>query len=157
MYDTSLSQPNTTHFLNTGSSHPRQSTSIPQNNVGPSPSRSFITPPQITIPSINNQRNDSPSNGNKQQQADTPSGPKHQYQQSPSTMSSFFIYPEKIVQEGVNSCKKSLLGKIISKKYIHVNALKQGLASIRNDPAGLTIHEIKGNILHFFMDNKFKT
>jgi len=68
-------------------------------------------------------------------------------------MPSFFIYPEKIVQEGVNSCKKSLLGKIILEKNIHVSALKQGLASIWGEPAGLTIHEIEGNILQFFMDN----
>jgi hypothetical protein len=59
----------------------------------------------------------------------------------------------KIINEGVSACKKSLLGKIITSKSIHVSSIQMGLENIRGSPLGLKIQEIEGNILQFFMDD----
>jgi hypothetical protein len=71
---------------------------------------------------------------------------------SPIRKSGFFVYPESIVNEGVQACKKSILGKIIKEKPIHVSSIQKGLESIWGSPPGLKIQEIEGGILQFFMD-----
>jgi hypothetical protein len=83
----------------------------------------------------------------------------HQYhsqqQESPSTStrrSGFFVYPENTVNEGVTTCKKSIIGKIITDKPIHVSSIQHGLENIWGSPQGLKIQEINSGILQFFMD-----
>jgi hypothetical protein len=67
----------------------------------------------------------------------------------------FFVYPESVINNGVNACQKSVLGKIITEKSIHINSIQRGLESIWGDPAGLKIQEIEKGILQFFMDRKY--
>jgi hypothetical protein len=69
---------------------------------------------------------------------------------SPNTGTSFFVYPENIINEGINACKKGHLGKIITEKPIHVSSIQNGLESIWGSPQGLKIQEIEGGILQFF-------
>jgi hypothetical protein len=48
---------------------------------------------------------------------------------------------------------KSVIGKIITDKHIHVNSIQNGLDSIWGAPQGLKIQEIGGKWLQFFMNN----
>jgi hypothetical protein len=66
---------------------------------------------------------------------------------------SFSYYPEQVVEEGVKACQRSILGKIITEKPIHVSSIQMGLDSIWGSPSGLMIQEIEGKILQFVMDN----
>ncbi|KAK2419791.1 hypothetical protein QL285_030612 [Trifolium repens] len=107
--------------------------------------------PRLEIPF-----SESPSAMNHQQYGTPPpanSSPHTQSQQQSTRRSpGFFVYPEKIINEGISVCKKSLLGKIITNKPIHINSIQMGLENIWGSPPGLKIHETKGKILQFFMD-----
>jgi hypothetical protein len=76
-------------------------------------------------------------------------------QQASPTRPGFFVYPEKIINNGVHACQRSVLGKIITKKSIHLNSIQNGLESIWGSPSGLRIQEIEEGILQFFMDRKY--
>jgi hypothetical protein len=110
----------------------------------------------LPVPRINIPRND--TNGYHQHQQQTPSPSLHNSQndpdlhQRPRRSPGFFVYPEKVVNEGVAECKRSLLGKIITDKPIHVNSIQMGLENIWGTPQGLKIQELEGKILQFFMD-----
>jgi hypothetical protein len=43
---------------------------------------------------------------------------------------SFSYYPEQIVEEGIKTCQRSILGKSITEKPIHVSSIQNGLESI---------------------------
>jgi hypothetical protein len=73
-------------------------------------------------------------------------------QPNPPRRPGFFVYSENIVDEGVSACKKSILGKIITEKTIHISSIQNGLEKIWGSPQGLTIQEIDGGILQFFMN-----
>ncbi|MCI23299.1 DUF4283 domain protein, partial [Trifolium medium] len=82
----------------------------------------------------------------------------HQTQHRESTASpsgsktpSFFVYTEDVIHDGLNACKKSLLGKFITDKTIHVSSIQAGLENIWGSPQGLKIQEIEGGILQFYM------
>jgi hypothetical protein len=64
----------------------------------------------------------------------------------------FFVYPEGIIEEGVTACNRSIIGKIITNKSIHVSSIQNGLESIWGSPPGLKVQEIEGKLLQFFMD-----
>jgi hypothetical protein len=78
-----------------------------------------------------------------------------QEQQDPRKRPGFFVYPEKVINNGVNACQRSVLGRIITEKTIHTSSIQNGLESIWGSPIGLRIQEIDGGILQFFMDRKF--
>jgi len=92
--------------------------------------------------------------------------PLHQQQFSPAAQNTsspatnhikvprFFVYNESEVSDGVNTCQKSILGKIITDKQIHVNSLQSGLATIWGSPSRFSIQETDDKILQFFMDNQ---
>ncbi|MCH80141.1 hypothetical protein A2U01_0000903 [Trifolium medium] len=105
--------------------------------------------PSITIPA-------SANNTGYQQQSPQSQGRANpntaNNQNGPQRSPGFFVYPERIVNEGVSACKKSLLGKIITTKTVHVSSIQMGLESIWGSPPGLKIQEIEGKILQFFMD-----
>jgi hypothetical protein len=63
------------------------------------------------------------------------------------------VYPEKVVTDGVSVCQRSILGKLITNKPVHVSSIQMGLDSIWGAPQGLKIQEIEGKILQFFMDD----
>jgi hypothetical protein len=73
-------------------------------------------------------------------------------QSQPPNLPEFFMYPENIINEGVNACSRSILGKIITDKSIHISSIQNGLESIWGSPQGLKVQEIEGKILQFFMD-----
>jgi hypothetical protein len=101
--------------------------------------------PRITIP-------ESISNENHQQSPpNNPShaGPSHS---TPPRKPGFFVYSENIINEGVTACQKSILGKIITEKTIHISSIQNGLEKIWGSPQGLKIQEIEGGILQFFMN-----
>jgi hypothetical protein len=81
----------------------------------------------------------------------------HQSKNSPASArkTSFFVYPEKVINEGVSACQNNILGKIITEKPIHVSSIQNGLDSIWGAPAGLKIQEIEKGILQFFVTRKF--
>jgi hypothetical protein len=56
----------------------------------------------------------------------------------------FCMYKEEHIQEGVNLCKNSLIGKILSNKPIFKSILQNSLQGIWGNPAGFTINEIEG-------------
>lgn len=97
----------------------------------------FQTPPRITIPTSTGSGNHTPGKHNPV-----------------SPLPGFFVYHENIIQEGLQTCKRSILGKIISDKIIPVSALNSGLTNIWGAPAGLQTQEIEGNLIQFFMDKK---
>jgi hypothetical protein len=71
-----------------------------------------------------------------------------------SKLPEFFVYPEGIVKEGVEACNRSIIGKIITGKSIHVNSIQNGLESIWGAPSGLKVQEIEGKLLQFFIDKE---
>ncbi|MCI20951.1 DUF4283 domain protein, partial [Trifolium medium] len=64
------------------------------------------------------------------------------------------LYPESIIDEGVNACNRSIIGKIITDKPIHVSYIQNGLERIWGAPQGFKIQEIEGKLLQFFMNNE---
>lgn len=67
---------------------------------------------------------------------------------------------EEDVQEGVDLCKKNLVGKILSDKSIHKASIMTTLDNIWCNPKGLRIEEIKGKLFHsivlfFFCNFRF--
>ncbi|MCH81857.1 zinc CCHC-type-like protein [Trifolium medium] len=109
------------------------------------------TNPKITTPSHEtNYPQRSYQTPNPSPAQDSPNRPTHQSQTR--TPPGFFVYPEKIVKEGVSECKRSLLGKLITNKPVHGSSIQMGLESIWGAPPGLKIQEIEGKILQFFMD-----
>jgi hypothetical protein len=93
----------------------------------------------------------------QENQNESPEKQQNSYdnQQATPTRPGFFVYPETVINNGVNACQRSVLGKIITEKSIHLNSIQKGLESIWGFPAGLKIQEIEEGILQFFMDRKY--
>jgi hypothetical protein len=102
----------------------------------------------------------SPTQPQKQnQQQETPfyqgeSSSSQQNKQTAQQLPQFFVYPEEIIQEGVSACSRSIIGKIITDKSIHIRSIQNGLESIWGSPSGLKVQEIEGKLLQFFMDKE---
>ncbi|KAJ1439058.1 hypothetical protein SESBI_02838 [Sesbania bispinosa] len=62
------------------------------------------------------------------------------------------IYDEENVFEGVNSCLKSLVGKILTEKQkpIHVNRLQNALVGIWCNPKDFKVEDIAPKTFQFF-------
>jgi hypothetical protein len=65
----------------------------------------------------------------------------------------FCMYKETHIQEGVNHCKNSLIGKILSEKPILKPILLNTLLGIWGNPKGLKITETEGGLFHITMDS----
>ncbi|GAU36081.1 hypothetical protein TSUD_320470 [Trifolium subterraneum] len=65
-----------------------------------------------------------------------------------------FLYAESIIHEGINTCKRSIIGKIITDKPIHISSIQNGLESIWGSPVGLKIQELEGKIIQFYINNE---
>jgi hypothetical protein len=134
-----MSNPNNNHI-----------TAQPNRNIGliPHSPRSLShTNPRILIPEAPNMEQNQTT---KQQESPSSSTPRNS--SSTPRKTAFFVYPENIVNEGVNTCKKSILGKIITDKPIHISSIQNGLENIWGFPQGLKIQEAEGGILQFFMN-----
>jgi hypothetical protein len=90
------------------------------------------------------------------------SSPNNQYSEIPESSNSrnhtpsfprSFLYSESEINEGINACNHSIIGKIITDKPIHVSSIQNGLDSIWGAPPGLKIQELGGKILQFFMND----
>ncbi|MCH84338.1 zinc CCHC-type-like protein [Trifolium medium] len=64
-----------------------------------------------------------------------------------------FLYSDTIINEGINACKRSIIGKIITDKPIHVSSIQNGLENIWGAPPGLKIQVLEGKLLQFFMND----
>jgi hypothetical protein len=62
-----------------------------------------------------------------------------------------FLYTETDIHEGLSACNRSIIGKTITDKPIHVNSIQNGLENIWGSPPGLKIQEVGGKVLQFFM------
>ncbi|KAJ1413339.1 Zinc knuckle CX2CX4HX4C [Sesbania bispinosa] len=62
----------------------------------------------------------------------------------------FIIYDDDDIADGVVSCCKSLVRKIITQKPIHLNSLQSALLGIWCNPKGLRMEEISVKTFQFF-------
>lgn len=106
--------------------------------------------------------------GTSYQQSDMDSPPpaqNHTDQQSKETIQKdngqkndssepFFYYQDSHVQDSLNQCKISIIGKILSNKPISNQVLHNTLTGIWSNPMGFKIAEIEGRILQFKMDKE---
>lgn len=104
-----------------------------------------FSPVRLTLPAQIQESHD--------QDFSTPKSSTHKNTPHPKT--GFFVYPESLIHEGIQACSRSILGKFITGKPIHINSIQTGLSNIWGNPTGLQIQEIEGKIFQFFMDNKF--
>ncbi|KAJ1406258.1 Zinc knuckle CX2CX4HX4C [Sesbania bispinosa] len=59
----------------------------------------------------------------------------------------FIIYDDEDVEEGIDSCSKSLIGRILTQKPIHTNSLQSALAGIR-------VEKIVPKTFQFYFDDE---
>jgi hypothetical protein len=64
-----------------------------------------------------------------------------------------FLYDESAINEGINVCQCSIIGKIITDKPIHVKSIQNGLESIWGSPPGIKVQALEGKLLQFFMND----
>jgi hypothetical protein len=100
----------------------------------------------ITVPVPTNNKDHSPPNNHHN---DIPESSNSRNQPPPFPRS--FLYSESEINDGVQACNHSIIGKIITDKPIHVNSIQNGLESIWGAHPGLKIQEVGGKILQFFM------
>jgi hypothetical protein len=111
------------------------------------------TIPQIPIPNFENTYDYQNSQQQHHQQPIHDNQAGSSSKPGPRRSPGFFVYLEKLVSEGVTACQRSILGKLITSKPVHVNSIQMGLDSIWGSPPGLKIQEIEGKILQFFVDD----
>jgi hypothetical protein len=70
-----------------------------------------------------------------------------QDQQEEDTNDPFFYYEDTHVQDSINQCSHSVLGKILAEKSIPTQVLFNSLAGIWCNPTGFKITELEGKIL----------
>ncbi|MCH89276.1 zinc CCHC-type-like protein, partial [Trifolium medium] len=105
---------------------------------------------------INTQFNHEPKNYNNNQNppTDAPESSNTRNQPSPKpSIPRSFLYTETDIHEGISACNRSIIGKIITDKPIHVSSIHNGLESIWGSPPGLKIQELGGKVLQFFMND----
>ncbi|KAJ1416986.1 Zinc knuckle CX2CX4HX4C [Sesbania bispinosa] len=64
------------------------------------------------------------------------------------------IFDENDIDDGVHSCAKSLVGKIITKKPIHTNSLLNALSGMWCNPRGFRVEEIAPKTYQFFFEEE---
>lgn len=66
----------------------------------------------------------------------------------------FFYYHDTHVQESIDLCNNSILGKILADKHIPSPVLFNSLAGIWGKPTDFKINELEGKILQFKMNKE---
>lgn len=66
----------------------------------------------------------------------------------------FFFYQDSHVQDSINHCKNSILGKILAEKPISTQILHSTLSGIWCNPQGFQLSEIEGKVLQIRMDKE---
>jgi hypothetical protein len=74
---------------------------------------------------------------------------------SPSTTEEgpFCWYQEDHIQDGVQSCQQSLIGKLITEKIIPKQIIQNSLLGIWGNPIGFQLSEVEGGFYHITMEN----
>lgn len=67
---------------------------------------------------------------------------------------SFIYYDDSDIQERLEECQNSILGKIVSEKAIHRNSIQNALSNIWCNPKGFRVEHIGDKLFHFFMDEQ---
>jgi len=67
---------------------------------------------------------------------------------------SFIYYDDSDIQERLEECQNSILGKIVSEKAIHRNSIRNVLSNIWCNPKGFRVEHIGDKLFHFFMDEQ---
>jgi hypothetical protein len=65
----------------------------------------------------------------------------------------FCWYREDHIQEGIQICKQSLIGKILSEKLVPKQIIHNSLMGIWGSPKGFQITEVEGGFFHITMDS----
>jgi hypothetical protein len=71
-----------------------------------------------------------------------------------STKDPFSWYQEDHIQEGIQNCQKSLIGKFLTDKIITKQIVQNTLLGIWGDPKGFQISEVEGGFYHISMDSE---
>ncbi|KAJ1439268.1 hypothetical protein SESBI_02640 [Sesbania bispinosa] len=66
----------------------------------------------------------------------------------------FIIYDDGDVEEGVDLCARSLVGRFLTQKPIHTNSLQNALAGIWCNPKGFRVEEVVPHTFQFFFDDE---
>ncbi|KAK2374338.1 hypothetical protein QL285_075310 [Trifolium repens] len=97
---------------------------------------------QNDIPESSNSRKNTHNNSTEPPQSKSQPTPNPRIPRS-------FLYSEVDIQDGIQACSQSVIGKIITDKHIHVNSTQNGLESIWGAPQGLKIQEVGENGCNF--------
>ncbi|KAJ1382069.1 Zinc knuckle CX2CX4HX4C [Sesbania bispinosa] len=62
------------------------------------------------------------------------------------------VFTEEDISDGVSLCSRSLVGRIITEKPVHVNSLQNALASIWCNPKGFKVEELEPKTFRFFFE-----
>ncbi|KAJ1404178.1 Zinc knuckle CX2CX4HX4C [Sesbania bispinosa] len=76
------------------------------------------------------------------------------HQEQPTEDTSNFIIYDDDVEEGIDSCSKSLIRRILTQKPIHTNSLQSALAGIWCNPKGFRVEEIVPKTFQFYFDDE---
>jgi hypothetical protein len=113
------------------------------------------SPPRF--PSQQNQQEEhlQHQSNNYQEQVNSPqesprTNPHHNNQ--PRDEGPFCWYKEDHVQEGIQLCQQSLIGKILSEKFVPKQIIYNSLMGIWGNPKGFHITEVEGGFYHITMD-----
>ncbi|KAJ1376678.1 Zinc knuckle CX2CX4HX4C [Sesbania bispinosa] len=63
------------------------------------------------------------------------------------------LFDDDDVQEGVQECENSVIGKIITKKVIHLNSLTNALSRIWSSPKGFKVESLGEQVFQFFFQD----
>ncbi|KAK2406057.1 hypothetical protein QL285_041841 [Trifolium repens] len=79
----------------------------------------------------------------------------HQSSNSPSTSEEgpFCWYQEDLIQEGIQNCQQSLIGKLLTEKIIPKQIIQNTLLGIWGNPKGFQLSEVEGGFYHITMEN----
>ncbi|KAJ1377069.1 Zinc finger, CCHC-type [Sesbania bispinosa] len=64
------------------------------------------------------------------------------------------LYDDEDVSEGIKSCNRSLVGKILTQKPIHLNSLHNALSGMWCNPRGLRVEEVAPKTFQFFFEEE---
>lgn len=64
------------------------------------------------------------------------------------------VFDEEDVEEGLQVCKNSVVGKILTEKPIHKGSLQSALANIWCNPKGFRMEEIEDKLYQFFLEEE---
>ncbi|KAJ1388771.1 Zinc knuckle CX2CX4HX4C [Sesbania bispinosa] len=64
------------------------------------------------------------------------------------------VFTEEDISDGISLCSKSLVGRLLMEKPVHVNSLQNALAGIWCYPKGLIVVEVESKTFQFFFDSE---